>query len=279
MMVNTGSWSAGPKAAFLLLLLPAFAGTAIGVEGLVASYSFEKGKGTDIHDDSGNGCDGKLQGGAARVAGKFGKGLRFDGKHGSNAVIADKPILQITDELSVSFWFRCDAFPVKEKDWRAAKADCATLFGKGWNWEVRISPGGRLRASVLMKDPTGKKPHLSRALCSSRPVQLHQWCHIAYVYSVAESRFALYVDGTKEAESTEDIQRLRDDRTVLLGESSENWNPFTGCLDEVRIYNRAVPVEELCRISTAAVQARIPSWESSIGALEKRVRALKPLMS
>lgn len=261
------------------VLLLAFAQTAVCEKGLVASYSFGKGLRTEVHDDSGNGCHGGLRGGTAKVEGRFGKCLKFDGKHGSNALIADKAILQITDELSVSFWFRCDGFPIKEKGWRTAKVDCATLFGKGWNWEVRIYPDGRLRASVLTVDPTGEKAHLASALPSPRPVQLHQWRHLAYVYSVAESRFTLYVDGTKAAESTEDIHRLRDDRTIMFGESPASWNPFTGCLDEVRIYNRAVPVEELCRISMEAVQGRIASWKGPIDSLHKRARALKPLTS
>jgi len=264
------------KLSVLLVLLIGICFTFLvkAEEGLVAYYSFEKGKGLEVYDDSGNGCNGKIAGGVKRVDGIFGKALKFDGRHGSKVVIPDRPNLHITEELTVSFWFRCDEFPVKEKDWKVAKVDSACLFSKNWNWRCRILPYRRIIAS--MGSPRWKL----KVLEYSQPIKIGKWYHIAYVWSVSQSKFTLYIDGKKEKEITEGIFRLRDEKNkpLLLGEDPGNWNPFNGCIDEVRIYNRALSSEEISKLHKQVLKKismeEIASWEESLKELEKKINLI-----
>lgn len=239
-----------------------------GEEGLAVYYSFERGEGAVVCDDSGNGCDGKTEGVVERVECPFGRCLRFNGQQGSRVLVPGNPVLDIRDEITVSFWFRCDELPVRDEHWKELKADCATLFSKNWNWRCRIYPGGFVRVFMSKELPVtpARAGDKTIILTSSYPVETGRWYHLTYVYSVSESRFTLYLNGKKQAEETKNITgfKVEENHPILLGESPGNWNPYNGYIDEVCIYNRALSGEEINKKTFKMSVSQAESWESSL---------------
>jgi hypothetical protein len=75
---------------------------AAKVNGLVLYYSFEEGAGGTVKDGSGNGNDGKIIKGTKWVAGKYGKGLQFNGADSVEATSSKS--LEFVDGISILVW-------------------------------------------------------------------------------------------------------------------------------------------------------------------------------
>lgn len=71
---------------------------------LVAAYGFEEASGDKILDASGRGNSGLLKG-AERVAGRFGKALKFDGKR-AQVIIPRTPTLNLRTSFTLEAWIR-----------------------------------------------------------------------------------------------------------------------------------------------------------------------------
>ena len=73
---------------------------------------------------------------------------------------------------------------------------------------------------------------------------LNRWTHIAFVYGDGFAQ--LFVDGQliDEKDSTHDFSRMNE-QNLYIGKFSDYWFPFNGLIDEVRIYNRALDIDEV----------------------------------
>ena len=94
----------------LVLVCALWTGASFAADGLVAHYSFDTGQGVSVKDRSGQGNDGKILGGAARVKGKFGTALSFDGVD-DYVDCGAKPSLNIGKSGTVMFWFKPKTSP------------------------------------------------------------------------------------------------------------------------------------------------------------------------
>jgi hypothetical protein len=72
--------------------------------GLIAYYSFDDGT---ARDNSGNGNEGQLQGGATIVPGKIGDAVSLDGASGS-VNVPNVPAFNPSGQVTVSFWMKAD---------------------------------------------------------------------------------------------------------------------------------------------------------------------------
>ena len=99
-----------------LLLLLLQVGTAHAqIGGLVASYSFEEGSGTETADSTGNGNVGILVGPTWTSKGKSGRALQFDGRH--NFVdLSDRSGLEIKGSMSIGAWIYSTGAPPTNDD-------------------------------------------------------------------------------------------------------------------------------------------------------------------
>src|SRR4030095_12638936 len=78
--------------------------TASPSGGLVAAYNFNEGSGTVVHDVSGKGNDGTLQGGASwATSGKYGKAISFNGTN-AYVSIPSSSSLQLTSAMTLEAW-------------------------------------------------------------------------------------------------------------------------------------------------------------------------------
>ena len=80
--------------------------------------------------------------------------------------------------------------------------------------------------------------------CQTSGCFLNKWTHVAFVYGKGYAR--LYVNGqlVDEKEGTPNFSRMNG-RNLYIGKFSDFWYPFSGLIDEVRIYNRALTGQEV----------------------------------
>ena len=80
--------------------------------------------------------------------------------------------------------------------------------------------------------------------CSVSGYFLNNWTHVAFVYGEDYAR--LYVNGQLEDEK-ENIPNFSgmNVKDLYIGKFRDSWYPFSGLIDEVRIYNRALTGSEI----------------------------------
>ncbi|MFZ4929385.1 LamG-like jellyroll fold domain-containing protein [Chryseobacterium sp. Mn2064] len=85
------------------------------------------------------------------------------------------------------------------------------------------------------------------------PLSINTWYHIAVTYDAATTTLKLYKDGQLRATRT-DIDPVEGGNMVRLGAFNNAANSFTGTMDEVRIWNRALSLGEI----TSTMNCELP---------------------
>ncbi len=85
------------------------------------------------------------------------------------------------------------------------------------------------------------------------------WHHIAFVIDIPNKKYFLYVDGKLDTERALDPVKassgVTNTQPLIIGKRSNETMPFTGELDEMRFYNKALTPEELIADNTSTVTA------------------------
>ncbi|MEN3356580.1 MAG: hypothetical protein V7637_562 [Mycobacteriales bacterium] len=217
-----------------------FGGAPVGAAGagLVAAYGFDEGAGATAADASGGGNTGTLTGAAWSTAGRFGGALSFNGT--SNWVtVPDAAALHLTTGMTLEAWVR----PAATSGWRTVL--------------MKERPGG-LAYSLYGYDNSAKPPavygnfagtDVSAAGGSALP--LSTWSHLAGTYDGATLR--LYVNGVQVATKARTGPLPTSTSPLRIGGNSAWGEYFSGLIDEVRIYNRALSAAEIGTDMTTAV--------------------------
>ena len=192
--------------------------------GLVGAWAFDEGAGTTTADASGRGNPGTLTGATWTTLGRYGNALSFNG---SNSVVrvADSASLDLTTAMTLSAWIRPT---VSQSGWRTImqrQTDSYFLNASNSDGPLRPSGGGTFGTSTTyVSGPT------------ANPV--NAWTHVALTYDGATQR--LFVNGTQAATraTTGTIQTT--DNPLWIGGNTPYGEYFTGLIDEVRVYNRAL---------------------------------------
>jgi len=223
--------------------------------GLIAWYKFDEKKGSIARDSSGKGHDGRLVGGPKWTTGRLGGALEFDGKDDFVELAGRGPAGFMHDafrERSICLWVCQNAV--------ARAGDIYDEGGMSTGIAIRLGAEG-LRIACSAWD--------SRKFLPAIPAPaLGTWHHVAVVFN--RGALTAFVDGRKVASARapySEIQKHNDDgglgacgRSDVLG---RRWGTgrdlrgvhFTGLLDDVRIYDRALAPEEV----EALVTGRAPA--------------------
>jgi hypothetical protein len=198
--------------------------------GLVAQYDFNEGAGTVLHDVSGQGNDGNIQGQNVHwVKQTKGYCLEFNGSDRYVDCGAAAPF-NFTDAVTLEAWVLPEGQPPTE----------AGLLGKDYGsylltyytdgscyWYINHSGVGN-----------NVKAELSWG----------SWHHVAATYSSVTKRLELYVDG--ELKSFQDINpgspsEIQPGQNFLIGLNKSLSGYVQGLIDDVRIYSRALSANEI----------------------------------
>ncbi len=193
--------------------------------GLVAHYAMEGDALDGARDSSGNQLDGicgtQCPG---RGPGQVGLAATFDGA--SHYVVADAALLR-PSAFSVVLWLRKDGgsgvTPVAKPQ----------AMGTGASWEL-MTFGGRTGFC------TDNDPGPAGERCTNGPpIVIGVWAFIAMTWDGTTKR--LLIDGVEVAK--ESAETVFDTSAMMIGADRQNGvvgAPYTGAIDELRIYDRAL---------------------------------------
>jgi hypothetical protein len=205
--------------------------------GLVAAYSFDEGSGMSVADASGSGNTGTVAGAGWAAAGKFGGALSFNGS-GALVTVADAASLRLSGGMTVEAW-----------------VDAAAL-GASWRCVVFKELPGAMAYGLYASDGAGKPLGQVNiggeqdVLGASAP-PLNTWTHLAVSYDGAALR--LYVNGVLAATKPLTGAIAGSTGALRIGGNSVWGEYFSGLIDEVRVYNRALTATQIQTDMTTAI--------------------------
>jgi chitodextrinase len=200
--------------------------------GLVASYGFDEGAGTAAADSTGNSNHGTVNGPAWTI-GRFGQALSFDGTN-DRVSVPDSATLDLTTGMTLEAWVKPTALGTAWK----------TVLFKHRNSNatnmVYVLYGNRNTSVPNTEVTVGTSV---RAANGSSQLPLNVWSHLASTYDGATLR--LFVNGTQVGSlaSTGNIATSTGDLWIGGNNVWSEW--FSGAIDEVRVYNRALTAAEI----------------------------------
>src|SRR3989339_24129 len=194
--------------------------------GTVAEWHFDEGTGSSASDSSGNSNTGTLTGSPAWVAGKVGAGaLQFDGLN-TYVSVNDSNSLDLTNGISIETWVKC-ADISQDGSTRRVLDKGSYLIGASDKAYFKILKGGI--ASSVEKTWTS--------------ADVNVWHHIVGTYDGATMK--LYQDGVKAAEIATTGNIDTNTTALNIGRQPSGAGRFSGIIDEVKIYNRALTDAEV----------------------------------
>jgi hypothetical protein len=195
--------------------------------GLVAAYGFEEISGATVADASGNGNHGTIKHEQRITNGRYGTALKFDGVD-DWVTVNNSASLALSTSMTLEAWVYQQSsigntIMVKEGDGFAAYN-----FYSSEDQDIPVSylyDGGY------------------RSVFGSNPVPLNQWTHLVSTYDGQFQR--LYVNGVEVARSYLTTMIQSSSGVLRIGGNNLWGEYFHGCIDEVRIYNRALTATEI----------------------------------
>ncbi|MBF0230358.1 MAG: LamG domain-containing protein [Desulfamplus sp.] len=198
----------------------------------VAHWEFDEENGNVASDASGLGNTASLVNGPVWESGKVEGSLHFDGVN--DYVDAGNNAFGLTDEVTTALWVK-----------PAVIQNCLTqvLIQRGryvYPFMMRIE-SKRIRACI--RTTTG-----THYLFGQSMLVPDQWYHVALTFAGGE--MILYMDGKEESRlSVSGQMNVMANQKTTLGANPLGPNPFAGNLDDVRIYDRALGLEEITMLS------------------------------
>jgi len=200
---------------------------------LVGWWKFDEGRGATVSDSSGNGETATIVNGGWGD-GKVGAALKMDG--GNDSIVT----IPLSDKL------RSTAGNITVMGWayRTAQHN-VDIVGHGYPALFLGFHGPRFKWQV-------ENTHGTKASCYADPeyrAVLNQWFHLAGTYDGRTAR--LYVDGVQICSTWSWLSGAIEMPEVpftisgYMRDSGEIVDEITGKIDDVRIYNRVLSVDEI----------------------------------
>jgi hypothetical protein len=198
---------------------------------LVGYWNFNEDVGDVVYDSSSSEINGNLDGncpGASTcptrtLAGKYGRAIYFDG--GDKIDFGDNYDTTFTGSYTVTTWIKT-----------TSATSNIRLMGKGLNLfdiNFNYSSLGRLAYAIGQSDPDAlysTATNLNNGL----------WRHLAFVHDGTTQK--IYVDGRLDSQRTEAVAPVVNNSIFSIGYDNSGYGTrFVGTIDDVKIYNIALP--------------------------------------
>ncbi len=177
--------------------------------------------------------DGTLHGSAGYVAGAVGSALRLDG---SGAHFSAPHTVRTDVAFSASAWVKAD---------EAGRARSAVSQENGFDLGFRPADGGRW-AFTMGAD----------TVASATTAKLGTWTHLAAVYEPRQNTMTLYVNGVRSGS----LARTAAPSNVAGPVRAGGPEPWSGAVDEVRVYDRALAEAEV-KAAVGADNVQTGHWK------------------
>jgi hypothetical protein len=221
------------------LLLVGFVGSASGeTVGLVAAYSFDEAAGTLAGDSSStHSHTGTIKGAAWVPAGRFDSALSFNGTN-ALVTVSDAADLDLSTGMTLEAWVN----PTALSGWRTAilKEKPNGLAYALYAHDNAPRPAGYINVGGSDIEASG-----------NAGLPLNTWSHLAATYDGAILR--LYVNGVEMGSQAVSGAIVASTLPLQIGGNAVWGEYFTGLIDEVRVYNRALSMSEIQIDMTAPI--------------------------
>jgi YD repeat-containing protein len=207
-------------------------GPLVQAGGLVAHWTFDENTGTTTADFSGNGNSGTLVSGAAWGAGPNGSAVSLDGVNDYVQVGAQSSLV-MSSAASLSAWI----YPTGAG---SEPTYGGVIINKEGEYQIVRFPDGSIQWSFANSNPGWN------FINTGYVAPLNQWTHVAVVYESGVVK--TYINGTLTHTYTGtgaigDVNNTQNEFRV--GGRQAISQTFQGRIDEVRVYNRALSVQEV----------------------------------
>lgn len=223
------------------LIALAVAPPASAANGPVASWPFDEGSGTVVHDTSGHGSDGLISGNVQWVSGFSGSALNFDGLTG-RVRVHDSPSLDPTSAVSAGAWIRAIE-PQGDFNYILAKGASGCLAA---SYGLYTGPN----AGVMFYVAQNKGLSYTRSPDGGSRVWDGRWHFVVGTYDGSSVR--LYLDGKQVGSGSPHVGPIDydfPDNDLFIGHY--NTCPafdFTGSIDDAQVWGRALTGSEISDI-------------------------------
>ncbi len=197
--------------------------------GLVAALGINEVSGTSTADASGNGHTGTLVNGPTWGVGQYGSGIVFDGTNDSVSV-ASPGTINLGADFTAMTWLKRNALGGGQ---RHILAKCSSSAWANGCKELYFNSSNQLSFGSFA---TGDV--LSVTLSDTA------WHHLAVIFTRSTNTLRIYVDGTLRTTAISNLEADGAGHVVTIG-NMRGTNPFSGTIDEVRIYNRTSSAGEV----------------------------------
>ncbi len=208
-------------------------------DGLVLYFPLDKADRT-VKDESGEGNDGRKISGSFTHEGMFGGSYSVEGR--DFILVPNSPSL-CPRQVTLSAWVKPsvdvegDYKMILAKERHGSPAGYwigygDTQSGRRFNFKIMSMSGGYMTVET---DKVLKKG---------------RWYHVVGTYDGRTQK--LYIDGALEGSAKRSSQLTYDAEPVHIGTGSDGLHGWTGLIDDVRIYNRALSEAEIRQLSMRA---------------------------
>jgi predicted ribosomally synthesized peptide with SipW-like signal peptide len=197
-------------------------------EEIVGDWHFDENAGAVAYDSSGYNNQGAING-AIWADGKYNPALSFDGD--DNVVINDSDTLK-PEKVTLEAWVKRDGTP------GVYKYIAGKRYGGGWgSYHLYTGPSGGLKFYIGHNGGYIASPDAGTGIWDN------SWHHITGTYD--GSIVKLYVDGAEIPGGTGTTQDIAYNTENFYIGSYGNGYYFSGLVDEVRVYSKALSGAEI----------------------------------
>jgi RHS repeat-associated protein len=228
-------------------------GATTSSTGPIGAWGLNGVLGTTQADYSGNNNRGTVAGVVSSVAGQFGNALLFSGLN-TWVDLGNPSALQMTGSMTVSAWINSSSFPIND----AAIVSKRNDVPQGFQLDTTVDTGPRTIGFKL-----GAPGGASMSRYGATVLQLNQWYHVAGVYDAGAQTLTVYLNGAPDNGTLAGPvagRQVNPSLDVFIGRRASNATDynFSGTIDELRIYNRALTQAEIQADMGAAIAPPAP---------------------
>lgn len=243
---------------FTLIITVFFYSTAMAnlQDGLIVYYTFDEAAGKTASDNSKNKNNAELLGNAewAPAEGKIDGAVRLDG--GDSAVVDENgaDYLNELEAFTISVWVKSDTVPhdrgiVFGKD----PAGGDDVFGLRYDAASWATKGGTNLVKGAITTTGGGQAYEGKS-----DVQTTEWQHLAFFWKSGET-LTLYIDGELDDDPIHNdggkVGKISGATKLIVGKGAKNNNgtSWPGLIDDFRLYDRALEVNEILDLASGSL--------------------------
>lgn len=196
-------------------------------------FNFNEGSGTTTQDLL-HSVTGTLTGSVSWASGVIGSALLFDPTSNGHVTVDNNDFLNPETEITLEAWIKWTIDPATGSPW-------SNIINKNGEDQYQLQHSSdNSKFEFAVKTTEGRKWIQS----VNGPLK-DIWYHVAGTYNSSTGAMAIYVNGAKENTRSQSGDILTSNAKLMFGRHLSPGRYFTGVIDEVIIYNKALNDEEI----------------------------------